>query len=147
MAGRLQDKVCVITGAGSGMGKAMAEIFTREGAKLVLADISGNQDAVAKAVGNGAIGVHCDVSNEDDVQAMIAAAEKEFGRLDAFAEETARASAQSLGDQFVLFERGEDEDLDAREVLILGDHVGCRNAIDVRHADVHQDDVGAMGTR
>jgi NAD(P)-dependent dehydrogenase (short-subunit alcohol dehydrogenase family) len=82
MAGRLQDKVCVITGAGSGMGKAMAEIFTREGAKLVLADISGNQDAVAKDVGNGAIGVRCDVSNEDDVQAMVAAAEKEFGRLD-----------------------------------------------------------------
>jgi NAD(P)-dependent dehydrogenase (short-subunit alcohol dehydrogenase family) len=82
MAGRLQDKVCIITGAGSGMGKAMAEIFTREGAKLVLADISGNQDAVAKDVGNGAIGVHCDVSNEDDVKAMVAAAEGEFGRLD-----------------------------------------------------------------
>lgn len=82
MAGRLQDKVCVITGAGSGMGKAMAEIFTREGAKLLLADISGNQDAVAKQVGNGAIGIRCDVSDEDDVQAMIAAAEREFGRLD-----------------------------------------------------------------
>jgi NAD(P)-dependent dehydrogenase (short-subunit alcohol dehydrogenase family) len=82
MAGRLQDKVCVITGAGSGMGKAMAEIFTREGAKLVLADISGNQDAVARDVGAGAIGVHCDVSNERDVQAMIGAAEKAFGRLD-----------------------------------------------------------------
>lgn len=82
MAGRLQDKVCVITGGASGMGKAMAEIFTREGAKLVLADISGNQDAVAKAVGNGAIGVQCDVSDEDQVQAMIAAAEKEFGRID-----------------------------------------------------------------
>ncbi len=82
MAGRLQDKVCVITGAGSGMGKAMAEIFTREGAKLVLADISGNQDAVAREIGNGAIGVRCDVSNEDDIQAMITAAEKEFGRLD-----------------------------------------------------------------
>src|SRR5690349_3744681 len=82
MAGRLQDKVCIITGAGSGMGKAMARIFTREGARLVLADISGNQDAVAKEVGNGAIGVHCDVSNEDDVKAMVGAAESEFGRLD-----------------------------------------------------------------
>jgi NAD(P)-dependent dehydrogenase (short-subunit alcohol dehydrogenase family) len=81
MAGRLQDRVCVITGAGSGMGKAMAEIFAREGARLVLADISGNQDAVAKAVGN-AVGVHADVSNEGDVQAMVAKAESEFGRLD-----------------------------------------------------------------
>lgn len=82
MAGRLQDKVAVITGAGSGMGKTMAEIFAREGAKLVLADISGKQDEVAKAVGNGAVGVHADISNEADVQNMIRAAEETFGRLD-----------------------------------------------------------------
>jgi NAD(P)-dependent dehydrogenase (short-subunit alcohol dehydrogenase family) len=82
MAGRLQDKVALITGAGSGMGKAMAEIFAREGARLVLADISGNQDEVAKAVGNGAVGVHADVSNEADVQNMIRTAEDTFGRLD-----------------------------------------------------------------
>jgi NAD(P)-dependent dehydrogenase (short-subunit alcohol dehydrogenase family) len=91
MAGRLQDKIAVITGAGSGMGKAMAELFAAEGARLVLADISGNQDAVAAAVnaahggaGNApiAIGIHCDVSDESQVQAMIAAAEETFGRLD-----------------------------------------------------------------
>jgi NAD(P)-dependent dehydrogenase (short-subunit alcohol dehydrogenase family) len=91
MAGRLENKIAVITGAGSGMGKAMAEIFSAEGARLVLADISGNQDAVAAAVnaahrGTGnepiAVGVHCDVSSESDVQAMIATAEQTFGRLD-----------------------------------------------------------------
>ena len=91
MAGRLQGKIAVITGAGSGMGKAMAEIFSAEGARLVLADISGNQDVVAAAVnaahgGSGnepvAVGVHCNVSSEADVQAMIAAAEDTFGRLD-----------------------------------------------------------------
>jgi NAD(P)-dependent dehydrogenase (short-subunit alcohol dehydrogenase family) len=79
---RLKDKVAVITGAGSGMGKAMAELFAAEGARLVLADISGKQDEVAAAIGNGAIAVHADVSNEADVQAMIAAAETSFGRLD-----------------------------------------------------------------
>ncbi|MEW9856129.1 SDR family NAD(P)-dependent oxidoreductase [Novosphingobium sp. M1R2S20] len=82
MAGRLEGKIAVITGAGSGMGKAMAELFSAEGAKLVLADISGKQDDVAAAVGNGAIGIRCDVSNEEDVQAMIAKAEDAFGRLD-----------------------------------------------------------------
>lgn len=91
MAGRLEGKIAVITGAGSGMGKAMAEIFSAEGARLVLADISGNQDAVAAAVnaahasaGNEpvAVGVHCDVGNEADVQNMIATAENTFGRLD-----------------------------------------------------------------
>ena len=64
------------------MGKAMAEIFTREGAKLVLADISGKQEEVAKAVGGGAVAVHCDVANEADVIAMVQTAEDRFGRLD-----------------------------------------------------------------
>jgi NAD(P)-dependent dehydrogenase (short-subunit alcohol dehydrogenase family) len=91
MAGRLQGKIAVITGAGSGMGRSMAEIFSAEGAKLVLADISGNQDAVAAAVnaahgGTGnepvAVGVHCNVSSEADIQNMIATAEQTFGKLD-----------------------------------------------------------------
>lgn len=82
MAGRLQDKVAVITGAGSGMGRAMAELFGREGAKVVCADISGNQDDVAARIGDAAIAVHADVASEDDVRAMIAAAEDRFGRLD-----------------------------------------------------------------
>lgn len=87
MAGRLEGKVAVITGAGSGMGKAMAELFSAQGARLVLADISGKQDDVAAALkdkngGNGAVGIRCDVSNEDDVKAMIARAEETFGRLD-----------------------------------------------------------------
>lgn len=92
MAGRLEGKIAVITGSGSGMGKAMAELFTSEGARVVLADISGKQEAVAAAIndatGSGgesqvrAVPVHCDVSKEDDVRAMIATAEREFGRLD-----------------------------------------------------------------
>jgi NAD(P)-dependent dehydrogenase (short-subunit alcohol dehydrogenase family) len=82
MTGRLQDKVAVITGAGSGMGKAMAEIFSAQGAKLVLADISGKQHEVASSIGQNAVAVHCDVSKEADVQAMIAKAEDTFGRLD-----------------------------------------------------------------
>jgi len=89
---RLANKIAVITGSGSGMGKAMAEMFSAEGAKVVLADISGKQEAVAAAINSAASGsgenavravpVHCDVSNEGDVQNMIATAEREFGRLD-----------------------------------------------------------------
>ena len=79
---RLAGKIAVITGAGSGMGKAMAEMFAKEGAKLVLADISGKQDDVAAAIGDTAVPVHCDVAQEADVQAMIATAENRFGKLD-----------------------------------------------------------------
>ncbi|MBW8783211.1 MAG: SDR family NAD(P)-dependent oxidoreductase, partial [Novosphingobium sp.] len=79
---RLKDKVAVITGAGSGMGKAMAQTFAREGARLVLADISGKQDEVASAIGGSAVGVQCDVAKEEDVQRLIRTAEEKFGRVD-----------------------------------------------------------------
>src|SRR4051812_22377089 len=82
MAGRLENKIAIITGAGSGMGKAMAQMFAAEGARLVLADISGAQNEVASALGDAAVAVHADVANEADVQNMIAAAEQKFGRLD-----------------------------------------------------------------
>jgi NAD(P)-dependent dehydrogenase (short-subunit alcohol dehydrogenase family) len=79
---RLANKVAVITGAGSGMGRAMAEMFCAEGAKVVCADISGKQDEVAGAIGPAALGVHADVSREADVQNMIAAARRKWDRLD-----------------------------------------------------------------
>lgn len=79
---RLESKVAVITGAGSGMGKAMAEMFVAEGARVVCADRSGKQDEVAAAIGDSAIAVHADVAVSADVQNMISAAETAFGRLD-----------------------------------------------------------------
>lgn len=79
---RLKDKVAVITGAGSGMGKSMAEMFSAEGARVVCADISGKQDDVAAALKDRAVAVQADVSSSADVQRMIAAAEQAFGKLD-----------------------------------------------------------------
>jgi NAD(P)-dependent dehydrogenase (short-subunit alcohol dehydrogenase family) len=79
---RLEQKVAVITGAGSGVGRATAKLFAAEGAKVVCADISGDQDSVAAEIGETAIGVRSDVAKEDDVRTMIATAEERFGRLD-----------------------------------------------------------------
>lgn len=79
---RLANKIAVITGGGAGMGKAMAELFTREGARVVLGDISGAQNDVAAAIGEAALAVHCDVTREEDVRNMIASAEAQFGRVD-----------------------------------------------------------------
>jgi NAD(P)-dependent dehydrogenase (short-subunit alcohol dehydrogenase family) len=82
MTGRLAGKVAVVTGAGSGMGAAMAEVFVREGAKVIAADVSGNQEKVAADIGRDCVPVHADVSDGTEVQAMLARAVSEFGRLD-----------------------------------------------------------------
>jgi NAD(P)-dependent dehydrogenase (short-subunit alcohol dehydrogenase family) len=83
VAGTLDGKVAVITGAGQGLGKAMAEVFVREGAKVLAVDISGSQNAVAADLGADVVALHADVGREDDIQAMFAHALNTFGRVDA----------------------------------------------------------------
>ena len=80
--GLLDGKVAVITGAGSGMAKASTMTFVREGAKVLAADISGAEKDTAAEAGNGVVPFHADVTRESDVEAMIAAAVSEFGKLD-----------------------------------------------------------------
>jgi 3-oxoacyl-[acyl-carrier protein] reductase len=80
---RLADKIAIVTGAASGFGRAIAETFAREGAKVVLADINGEgARAAAQAIGAPAIHVAADVSRRADVEAMVGAAVTAFGGLD-----------------------------------------------------------------
>jgi NAD(P)-dependent dehydrogenase (short-subunit alcohol dehydrogenase family) len=83
---RLKEKVALITGAGSGIGREMALLFSQEGANVVVADINsedGNRVAqeVADAGGNARF-VKADVSHAQDVENMVAHTEQEFDRLD-----------------------------------------------------------------
>jgi NAD(P)-dependent dehydrogenase (short-subunit alcohol dehydrogenase family) len=80
---RLEDKVALITGAGSGIGRAIAQEFAREGAKLVLAELDeASGRAIAGEIGGRARFQRCDTSKEDEVRAAIQAALEAFGRLD-----------------------------------------------------------------
>src|SRR4026207_1633016 len=82
-----ENKVVLVTGAGSGIGLATAKAFAEAGASIVLADI--NENAVQSTVdelistGNKALAVRCNVADEAEVAAMIEQIVSTFGRLDA----------------------------------------------------------------
>ena len=86
MAGILDGKIALITGAGSGIGQATSRIFAREGAKLVLADVveeGGNRTLkMVQDLGGQAIFVKCDVAQWNDVDSMISKTIETYGRLD-----------------------------------------------------------------
>ncbi len=83
---RLEGKVSLITGAGSGMGKVAAELFASEGARVVLTDVDDEAgEAAARAIRDAdgeATYVHADVSKDEDAAAMVRAAVDAYGRLD-----------------------------------------------------------------
>jgi NAD(P)-dependent dehydrogenase (short-subunit alcohol dehydrogenase family) len=81
---KIKDKVCVVTGAGRGIGEAIARRFAREGAKgVVVADRASSElEKVAKDIGG--LAVACDVAHEPDIRQLIAAAETRFGPIDVF---------------------------------------------------------------
>ena len=85
MAGRLDGKVCVVTGAGGGMGREGAIVFAHEGAKVCVADVdlAAAEETVALCLGDEpAFAVRADVALEDDVKAMYAATAARFGGID-----------------------------------------------------------------
>jgi 3(or 17)beta-hydroxysteroid dehydrogenase len=81
--GRVQGKVCIVTGGAMGLGKAEAEALAAEGAHVVVADVnSAAGESAIGAIGHDAVFMHLDVCDEQEWQTVIAQTVERFGRLD-----------------------------------------------------------------
>lgn len=132
MQGLLEDKVAVITGAGSGVGRAAALIFASHGAKLVTADI--NADAVeetaaqVRAAGGEAVAQRCDVSQAAQVDALVAAAVAAYGRLDIMYNNAGITNPPKAGASRMLVDAGQDDIDLLYRVNVNGVIFGCQAA-------------------
>ena len=128
--GLLQNRSVVITGAASGVGRASALRFVAEGARVVCADVRKDWLDVTvtsiAAAGGTAVGVRCDVTDSDEVDAAVAAAVEHFGRLDVMFNNAGISSPR----RGMLLEDHTTEDFD-RLVAVNGRGVfnGCRAAV------------------
>jgi NAD(P)-dependent dehydrogenase (short-subunit alcohol dehydrogenase family) len=126
----LDDKVCVITGGGSGVGRATAQLLAEHGAKVVVGDVrdewAGDTVALVKEAGGDAIAVHCDVSREAQVEALVARAVDVFGRLDVM-HNNAGVSTPRLGLSLVEHTQADWDRL--LGINLMGMVYGCKHAV------------------
>lgn len=121
---RLRDKICIITGGASGIGRATSLIFAREGATVIVADKSeAAAQAVAEQAGGGAFALAADVSKSADVRRMIDTVVARCGRLDALVN---NAGYGIPGD---VTQTSEDDWNALMAVNVNGVFLGCKYAI------------------
>ena len=124
---RLDGKTALVTGAGSGIGKAIAETYAREGARVALADI--NLDAAkaaARGIGNNAIAMRCDVTKKADIAAAVAETLSAFGALDILVNNAGTTHINKP-----MLDIGEEEFDKTFAVNVKGVFLGCQAVVPV----------------
>ncbi|HHU09273.1 MAG TPA: glucose 1-dehydrogenase [Intrasporangiaceae bacterium] len=116
--GRLQDKVTIVTGAGSGIGKGIAAKCAAEGAVVIVTDMNGDAaQAVAEEIGGGASAYTVDVTDRASVDAMVEGVRAEHGRIDVLVNN----AGWDIGKPFI------DTDADFWDKVIAINYVGALN--------------------
>jgi NAD(P)-dependent dehydrogenase (short-subunit alcohol dehydrogenase family) len=126
---KLKGRVAIVTGAGSGIGKALATRLAQDGASVVVADVKAFDTSaadIAKAAGARTLGLQVDVSSEKDVERMAAETAKAFGRIDILVNNAAIFSSLKLRS---FEEIPADEWRRLMDVNILGVALCCRACV------------------
>jgi len=124
---RLDGKIALVTGAGSGIGKCIAETFAREGARVALADIDrAAAQAAAHGIGGKTIALHCDVSRKADVAGAVDDTVAAFGGLDILVN---NAGATHVNKP--MLDIGESEFDRIYAINVKGVFFGCQAAVPV----------------
>ncbi len=134
MKGLIEGKVAIITGAGSGVGRAAAQLFAEHGAKIVAADVDMDaaEETVARvrAAGSEAIAVFCNVAERQSVDDMVAAAVSSFGRLDIMYNNVGVSIVPKPGDPLKSLITTDDADINRLQgINVNGVIYGCQAAI------------------
>jgi NAD(P)-dependent dehydrogenase (short-subunit alcohol dehydrogenase family) len=123
MMGQLDGKIAIITGAGSGIGRASAILFVQEGAKVILGDKTEAVHETAKMVGDGATAIQIDAGLEADVQKIVALALSKHGQLD-----VAFANAGISGGMAGIFDLTPEEWTEILRVNLIGPWLMAKHA-------------------
>jgi len=124
MPGRVVDKVAIVTGAASGIGRASAGLLAAEGARVLLTDVDRERGAqAAKEIGGDAVFLPHDVADEAQWRSVVAAAEDRFGRLDALMNNAGIVKRGTIEETSV------EDFLAIQSVNSLGVFLGCKHAI------------------
>jgi NAD(P)-dependent dehydrogenase (short-subunit alcohol dehydrogenase family) len=119
---RLAGKVAIVTGAGSGIGRATAQLFAQHGAKVIVSDIKG-ADETANLIGDHAYWQSADAGSDADVQGLVKAAAEHFGGLDIFF-----ANAGVSGGLASIFEQTAEDWAEIVRVNLIGPALAIRHA-------------------
>jgi len=119
---RLEGKIAIVTGAGSGIGRASAKRFAEEGAQVICADLKG-QDETAAEIGAAALAVCADAGSDSDVQDLVQTALARFGALDIFF-----ANAGISGGLASIFEQTPEDWQEIVRVNLIGPFLAIKYA-------------------